>query len=163
MLSLCLSCGEFVFFRASLFLHRCHAPRRGTDAGRHHIWGVQTGHCHQKMQSCSSLAMLSFSSLHMSDPWMIYFTFQLSRKFPFFFFLGWCIEPDSGEPCKGVWKGKGSQIRSASVGEAWDQCEFVVWLHSQGCARLGENFHIQRNSHRIIDFILEGTLKLILF
>lgn len=35
------------------------------------------------------------------DPWIIYFTFQLSRKFPFFSFLDWYIEPDSGEPCKG--------------------------------------------------------------
>lgn len=49
----------------------------------------------------------------------------------------WCIEPASGEPCKESsgsmwgWKGKRSQIPSAHVGKAWDQCQFVIWLYPE--------------------------------
>lgn len=90
---------------------------------------------------------------------MIYFTFQLSRKFSFF--KVWYIEQDSGEPCKeehvGL-EGKEEPDPFCLHGEGMRSVCVCCLTVSQGHARLGENFHIQRNSHRITDFVLEGIL-----
>lgn len=92
---------------------------------------------------------------------------SLAESFLFsIFFQDWYIEPDSGEPCKGEHVGlevKGESDPLCLHGEGMRSVWVCCLAASQGRARLGENFHIHRNSHRIEEFVLEGVLKLNLF